>query len=141
MGSENDGGPAFPSGDGVHAAGPCHHYGITVREYAAIHLRVPNSGTDWLDEMIRESQRDVLAGQAMDAMVGLCSETNRDTRQPERNNDCVGAMDFTRPNMDEIWSDLNTDEPSYGGSAIANAAYGFADAMLAARKATNEAPK
>jgi len=44
MGSENDGGPAFPSGDGVHAAGPCHHYGITVREYAAIHLRVPNSG-------------------------------------------------------------------------------------------------
>ena len=39
--------------------------GMTLRQYAAIKLRVPNSGTDWLDEMIRESRRDELAARAM----------------------------------------------------------------------------
>ena len=29
--------------------------GMTLREYAAIKLKVPNSGTEWLDNMIRES--------------------------------------------------------------------------------------
>ena len=27
--------------------------GLSPREYAAIHLRIDDSGTDWLDEMIR----------------------------------------------------------------------------------------
>ena len=39
--------------------------GMTLRQYAAIKLRVPKSGTDWLDEMIRESMRDDLAAKAM----------------------------------------------------------------------------
>ncbi len=30
--------------------------GFTKREYAAILLRVPNSGKKWLDDMIRQSQ-------------------------------------------------------------------------------------
>jgi hypothetical protein len=30
---------------------------LTQREYAAIHLAVPESGTPWLDEMIRKSPR------------------------------------------------------------------------------------
>lgn len=29
--------------------------GMSLQEYAAIHLRVPNSGKTWLDEMIKES--------------------------------------------------------------------------------------
>jgi len=28
---------------------------LTKREYAAIHLRVPDSGTDWIDDLIRRS--------------------------------------------------------------------------------------
>lgn len=44
--------------------------GLTPRQYAAIHLRVPNSGTDWLDEMIVESQRNEL----MERIVGGLSE-------------------------------------------------------------------
>jgi hypothetical protein len=32
---------------------------MTLRQYAAIKLKVPNSGTDWLDDMIRESLRAV----------------------------------------------------------------------------------
>ena len=38
---------------------------ITLREYAAIKLRVPDSGIDWLDEMILLAKRDELAAQAM----------------------------------------------------------------------------
>ena len=38
--------------------------GMTLREYASIELRVPNSWQDWLDEMIREALRSELAGQA-----------------------------------------------------------------------------
>jgi len=34
--------------------------GMTLRQYAAIKLRVPQSGTDWLDEMIVESRRQDL---------------------------------------------------------------------------------
>ena len=37
---------------------------MTLRQYAAIKLRVPNSGTDWLDEMILKSLRDELAAKA-----------------------------------------------------------------------------
>lgn len=29
---------------------------MSLRTYAAIHLRVPDSGIDWLDEMIRRSR-------------------------------------------------------------------------------------
>ena len=60
------GGPAFPcakmSMDGERLLWP--ESGMTLREYAAIKLCVPESGIDWLDDMIRQSQRDRFAGQA-----------------------------------------------------------------------------
>ena len=59
MSKVNDGGPAFPSNRDMR------YGGMTLRQYAAIKLRVPNSGTDWLDEMIRTSLRDDLAAKAM----------------------------------------------------------------------------
>ena len=76
-----DGGPAFPGG-AVRKTRPAHdpgadfrvtditepkQSGMTLRQYAAIKLRVPNSGTDWLDEMIRTSLRDDLAANVMPA--------------------------------------------------------------------------
>lgn len=45
--------------------------GMTLRQYAAIKLRVPNSGIDELDEMIRESLRNEFAGQAL---AGIAKE-------------------------------------------------------------------
>ena len=42
--------------------------GLTKREYAAIHLRVPMSGNPELDTMIREAQRNKLATRAMEAL-------------------------------------------------------------------------
>jgi len=64
MSKVNDGGPAFPSNRDMR------YGGMTLRQYAAIKLRVPNSGTDWLDEMIRTSLRDDLAAKAMQ---GICA--------------------------------------------------------------------
>ena len=59
----NNGGPAFPlvTDETKYIYDQC----TTLREYAAIKLRVPDSGTDWLDEMIRKSVRDELAAKAM----------------------------------------------------------------------------
>ena len=67
------GGSAFPRPQGGDA-------GMSLRQYAAIKLRVPNSGTDWLDEMIRQSLRDELAGKAMQGILsgGLASRLSFD---------------------------------------------------------------
>jgi hypothetical protein len=51
---------AFPSGDGP---------GITLRQYAAIQLKVPQSGDADIDAMIRESRRAEFAGQALRIIV------------------------------------------------------------------------
>jgi hypothetical protein len=48
----NDGGPAYPTPVGTQ-----HNDGMTLRQYAAIKLAVPNSGVPWLDEMIVQSRR------------------------------------------------------------------------------------
>ena len=53
--------------------------GMTLRQYAAIKLKVPNSGTDWLDDMIRQSLRDDFAVKAMPvAMETLCQDWTKD---------------------------------------------------------------
>lgn len=44
--------------------------GLSKEEYAAIHLKVPNSGSGWLDEMIRKANR---RDAALAAMQGLLS--------------------------------------------------------------------
>lgn len=45
-------------------------YGMSQRMYAAIELRVSDSGEEWLDEMIRKANR---RDAACAAMQGLCS--------------------------------------------------------------------
>jgi hypothetical protein len=62
--TKRNGGPAFPRAPiGEDCNRPYGHQdGMTLREYAAIKLRVPNSGTDWLDDMIREARRMDYAG-------------------------------------------------------------------------------
>lgn len=43
--------------------------GMSLREYAAIKLKVPESGTDWLDNMILQSLKDEFAAKAMQALL------------------------------------------------------------------------
>lgn len=55
--------------DKNNPAMPCEspleiYSGLTAQEYAAIHLKVADSGTPWLDEMIEKARRDELANQA-----------------------------------------------------------------------------
>lgn len=50
--------------------------GLTVREHAAIHLKVPMSGNDELDAMILASQRDelyhLLCANGMQGATAFC---------------------------------------------------------------------
>ena len=95
------GGPAFPRPQGGDV-------GMTLRQYAAIKLRVPNSGTDWLDEMIRQSLRDELEAKAMPACYAeYCTHANIQ-------------------GFDEGWK-----------MGVALDAYAMADAMLKAREVKN----
>lgn len=68
MSKIEDGGPAFPFACQGPTTAPEAYYGMTLRQYAAIKLRVPNSGTDWLDEIISKSMRDEFAAKVMQGM-------------------------------------------------------------------------
>lgn len=62
------GGPAFPHANPGYDGNwdkARQIEGMTLRQYAAIKLKVPDSGTDWLDGMIRESLQNEFAKHAM----------------------------------------------------------------------------
>lgn len=63
------GGPAFPLTVETCGSGVSIH-GMSLRTYAAIHLCVPQSEHEFINKMIRESQRNELAKAAMQ---GLCA--------------------------------------------------------------------
>jgi hypothetical protein len=48
---------------------------MTLRQYAAIKLKVPDSGINWLDEMITKSLRDDFAAKAMSMKFGPSGST------------------------------------------------------------------
>ena len=50
--------------------------GMTLREYAAIHLRVPNSGNPELDDMIRDAVLRELAARAMQSVIVTSDPTS-----------------------------------------------------------------
>ena len=64
MNTKETGGPAFPVFVESGNNDPDFN-GMTLRQYAAIKLKVPDGSTDWLDEMITASLRDELASKAM----------------------------------------------------------------------------
>ncbi|CAG9205506.1 conserved hypothetical protein [Burkholderia gladioli] len=99
-----DGGPAFPITDGQRAhdiaaaaiigitdsvqrerlyteARAAVVRGMSLRAYAAIKLRVPDSGIDWLDQMIVTSMRDEFAAKAMHAALITSESGNKVTHQ------------------------------------------------------------
>jgi hypothetical protein len=63
----NDNDQAFPVFDSARSGADyvCSDFGMTMREYAAIKLKVPRSGDAELDAWIRESRRADLAALAM----------------------------------------------------------------------------
>lgn len=63
--------PAMPSTNQVQIGeyGTTGHPGLTARQHAAIALRVPDSGCDWLDEMITASLRDEFAAKVVQGVL------------------------------------------------------------------------
>lgn len=78
------GGSAFPLAvyDPAH---DCINYkdGMTTRTYAAIHLGVPQSEHDWINDMIRESQRNELAKAAMQGLLAQSVGTALASKQED----------------------------------------------------------
>ena len=82
--NKETGGPAFPHvADIVQMQGDSAivksftQNGMTLRQYAAIKLKVPDSGVDWLDDMIRKSNADHFAAKAMQGLLaGKLNTTN-----------------------------------------------------------------
>jgi len=46
--------------------------GMTMQQYAAIKLKVPDSGIDWLDEMILKSIKDDFAAKVLPQCCEVC---------------------------------------------------------------------
>ena len=75
--NNDDGGPAFPGETGQFGYGYSKpvfapdgdrqwielNQGMSIRVYAAIHLRQPESGIPWLDAMIRKARQDNVQAQ------------------------------------------------------------------------------
>lgn len=106
----DDGGPAYPQTN--RTLWQLGLGGKSLRQHASIRLRVPNSGLDWLDEMIRQSLRNEFAGQAM---VGLLAAL---------------STEHAWGGLTEAMSEQGVPRgrPEW---TIAKAAYDYADAMLA----------
>lgn len=106
MSDPND--PAYPHS--VHKAPEgwttMHTPGLKCRERAAIDLCVPDSGTDWLDGMIRKAQRQRLAGMA----IGHIGDNLRES-----------AKAAVKPG--ELWEGWTAEK-------VATACYQLADALL-----------
>lgn len=59
--------------------------GLMARDYAAIHLRVPNSSKPWLDAMIRTSLRNEIEMRAIQALANSTAISNKEIVRIARN--------------------------------------------------------
>lgn len=92
MSNKETGGPAFPTSDWDENDKAYKMHGMTMRQYAAIKLKVPDSGTDWLDEMILKSLRDENASKAMQAILSDPNYTAEDRKLAEASYAIADAM-------------------------------------------------
>lgn len=105
----NGGGPAFPLSNDNVLVGERKLWcaGLSVRQYAAIKLSVPDSGHPWLGDMIRTSNRDRLAVQIVPHFYTALASIRSLAWPPDFEGDAVRA-------------------------ALATNAYALADAVLKA---------
>lgn len=94
--TQPDGGPAFPVTSDNYAN--AESAGMTKREYAAIQLKVADSGTDWLDAMIRTAERNELAARAMQGWMANPTatpvEAEIDNSDPQALADVVAVFGY-----------------------------------------------
>ena len=99
MSEKQDGGePAYPSSIVYEEESDQHHppgewpelSGMTLRQCAALKLRVPDSGLEWLDAMIRKSRRDEFAEQAGEEDIAFHVEAENSKGYADKGNDDDG---------------------------------------------------
>lgn len=79
MSTKETGESAFPT-DGDNYGPKWSNPGMTLRQYAAIKLKVPDSGEDWLDAMILAALRNDFAAKAMPLAANLDAEYRGDQK-------------------------------------------------------------
>lgn len=85
MTTKDASGPAYPV---PGLSGDPDFNGMTLRQYAAITLRVPDSGDDWLDEMIKRSIRQTYIELAIpEAFESLRNPAESPTKEGETTGD------------------------------------------------------
>ena len=84
---KNDGGAAFarphsqiPAADGKEWGEQDAQDGMSLRVYACIKLKVPETGIDWLDEIIAKAEKRDLAGMALQGMMANTGYIESTTR-------------------------------------------------------------
>lgn len=127
--------PAFPSTN-PHG----QEEGMTLRQYAAIHLKIPNSGTVWLDVMIEDANK-------LDRRKGIEMNTTHINEPIEQSAKQVAIQLGGEVSLRDYFAAkamhaaLMTAKPGKNDgmdeivTAAAEAAYKAADAMLKAMKA------
>lgn len=95
----DDGGPAFPN--------PTWAQGMSTRTYAAIELKVPESGIDWLDDMIRQANKRELAGMAMQGIWATSDQLG-----DHRNVGLDMIADWAFEQADAMIAQLRKDSPN-----------------------------
>lgn len=108
---------AFPSYENSHGV-TVGNEGLTAREYAAIHLRVADSGSDWLDAMIRANLTITAFGPAPFSYSDAQGEwTVRKFAQWKS-----GDKDISAPPIDEVMEILVEMRRRYIAAVIADSA-------------------
>lgn len=70
--------------------------GMSLRQYAAIHLRVPESGDVWLDAMIERANREELAKAALQGLLA-----DPETANATRKTFAIGSYKFADAMLSE----------------------------------------
>ena len=81
--------PALPS-----QTDRLYYHGFNKRQRAAIDLRVPDSGTPWLDEMIRQAVRNDVATEVLSGLLANCGGPVQ-ANQMCGTNYCNGTKEMT----------------------------------------------
>ena len=102
--------PAFPSG--IVRNGETQNDGMTLRQYAAIKLRVPDSGEPWLDAMITESLRNEFAAAALQGMLCRHGDDTRQTTVDMANWYASGMLAARQARSTETSGSVQAKEPT-----------------------------
>lgn len=85
--------------------------GMTLRQYAAIHLSVPDSGLPWLDEMIRKHLKQKFAMASIEGMLSQlsCTECRRavvEVSKSRNQNETVTLATMAKEQAIDLLSEL-----------------------------------